>query len=284
MSDPIVTAGRRPRRRRRCSCGETRADESASIRSTTSSTSRSLVSISSASSAGCIRARSLSSRSSQVGGERVGADVGVVRLGGSSRTRPRQLRGRPSRPRSGATTVPMSRPSMTTLPSSASSRWRSRITSRTSGWRATTGTMRSISAWRIADVTSVPAIETAPDLVEVDRVLARELAELLAVVEVERSLEREPGQRAVHRAGVEVAEAEPLGEAPRDRALAGPAGPSMATIIVGTQTRAGRRIRGSLLPRSRDPRARRPRATRARQLRPASRSDGRRRVETAPPP
>ena len=43
--------------------------------------------------------------------------------------------------------------------------------------------------------------------------------------------EREPGQAAVHRAGVEVAEAEPLGE--RSRAtvlLPAPAGPSIATI------------------------------------------------------
>ena len=38
------------------------------------------------------------------------------------------------------------------------------------------------------------------------------------------ALEREPRQRAVHRAGVEVAEAEPLGEPSRDRALARPRG------------------------------------------------------------
>jgi hypothetical protein len=60
----------------------------------------------------------------------------------------------------GATTVPMSRPSITTLPSSASSRWRSRITARTCGCLATTGTMRSMSDLRIEAVTSVSAIKT----------------------------------------------------------------------------------------------------------------------------
>src|SRR5262249_21733519 len=52
--------------------------------------------------------------------------------------------------------------------------------------------------------------------------LARKHAETLAVGQIEPVLESEPRQRAVHRAGVEVAEPEPLGEPPRDRALAGP--------------------------------------------------------------
>ena len=56
-------------------------------------------------------------------------------------------------------------------------------------------------------------------------VRARELPELPAVGEVEAALDREPCERAVHRAGVEVAEREPLGEPPGDRALSGPGRP-----------------------------------------------------------
>src|SRR6476469_3674308 len=61
----------------------------------------------------------------------------------------------------------------------------------------------------------------APLLVEADRRLGRELAELVAVAERHPALAREPRQRPVHRAGVEVAKAQPLGQAPGDRALAG---------------------------------------------------------------
>ena len=67
--------------------------------------------------------------------------------------------------------------------------------------------------------------EDATRVVEADRVLGRELGELVGEVEREPAAPREPGERAVHRAGVEVAEAEPLGEKPCDRALAGPCGP-----------------------------------------------------------
>ena len=52
-----------------------------------------------------------------------------------------------------------------------------RITSRTSGCRATTGTAASISGSRIALVTSSPAIETAPVVAEADRIRARERLE-----------------------------------------------------------------------------------------------------------
>ena len=48
---------------------------------------------------------------------------------------------------------------------------------------------------------------------------------------------REPGQRAVHRAGVEVAEAEPLREAARDGALSGPRG-----AVDGDDHRLGHRL------------------------------------------
>ena len=53
------------------------------------------------------------------------------------------------------------------------------------------------------------------------RVLGRERRERAAVVERDPVAEGEPGQRAVHRPGVEVAEAEPRGKGRRDRALAG---------------------------------------------------------------
>ena len=117
--------------------------------------------------------------------------------------------------------MPMSRPSITTLPSAASSRCRSRITSRTSGWRATTGTIRSTLTCRIAEVTSVPADEHAAGLVERDRVLPREVAEQRPLTERRAARERKPGEAAVHRAGVEVAEPEALGEPAGHRALAG---------------------------------------------------------------
>ena len=64
--------------------------------------------------------------------------------------------------------------------------------------------------------------------------------------------QREPGQRAVHRARVEVAEAEPLREPAGDGALAGARRPVDATIIAAvadrSRARRGRRSRGSLPP------------------------------------
>ena len=67
--------------------------------------------------------------------------------------------------------------------------------------------------------------EDAALLVEPDRVLGRERGQLAGEVECHAAAARQPGQRAVHRPRVEVAEAEPLGEKPCDRALAGPCGP-----------------------------------------------------------
>src|SRR5207244_1440946 len=58
-------------------------------------------------------------------------------------------------------------------------------------------------------------------LIEGDRVLVRELAKARAVGERQAALQREPGERAVHRTRVQVAEAEPLRELLGDRALAG---------------------------------------------------------------
>src|SRR5215208_1210904 len=60
----------------------------------------------------------------------------------------------------------------------------------------------------------------APLVVERDGMLASELAETFAVAEIEAALKRQPGERAIHRPRIEVAEREPLGEAPGDGALA----------------------------------------------------------------
>ena len=76
---------------------------------------------------------------------------------------------------------------------------------------------------RRRDVAAVD--EDAAVLVEADRMLGRERSQLVGQVERDAAAPRQPGQRAVHRPRVEVAEAEPLGEKPCDRALAGPCGP-----------------------------------------------------------
>ena len=98
------------------------------------------------------------------------------------------------------------------------------MTFRTSGCPATVGTFRSISASRIAPVTSVSAISTVPFEPKETACSRRERCERAAVVELDPVAEGEPRQRAVHGAGVEVAEAEPPGEGRRDRALAGARG------------------------------------------------------------
>ena len=62
--------------------------------------------------------------------------------------------------------------------------------------------------------------EDAALRIELDRVLRSEPAESFAVAELEPLPLREPGERPVHRPGVEVAEAETLGEPAGDGALA----------------------------------------------------------------
>ena len=57
---------------------------------------------------------------------------------------------------------------------------------------------------------------------ERDRMSLRERLERRPVVERDALVQREPRERAVHRAGVEVVEPEPLGEPPGDGALARP--------------------------------------------------------------
>ena len=67
--------------------------------------------------------------------------------------------------------------------------------------------------------------EDAASLAELDRMLAREVDERGNVVELDPVVQRQPGEGAVHRAGVEIAEPEPRRERARDRALTGPGGP-----------------------------------------------------------
>ncbi len=156
------SAGRAPRRDVGAGSSPTRAPAtSASIRSTTSSTSRSRrVDLDRVRRRGaCSRrrarrgaaGRSASASAPMPGalgvpararGRRVGDELDL-HLGVRARRRCR-CRG----------------PRSPTSPAWPSSRWRSRITSRTSGWRATTGTAASISGSRIAAVTSSPAIDT----------------------------------------------------------------------------------------------------------------------------
>ena len=75
-------------------------------------------------------------------------------------------------------------------------------------------------------------MSTRVRVVERDRMLARERLEPWPVVERNALVQREPRERAVHRAGVEVAEAEPRGEPRATVLLPAPAGPSIATITV----------------------------------------------------
>ena len=148
----------------------------------------------------------------EVGGERVGADVGTLRLPPARADRRVGLEvdlhlGRRARrrcrcrgPRSRCSRAP------------ASSRCRSRITSRTAAWRATTDTIRSMRDCRIAGGDVDAGDEHAALVVERDRASPRELADRLRVAERQPLAQREPRERAVHRARVEVAEAEPLRE------------------------------------------------------------------------
>ena len=137
-------------------------------------------------------------------------------------------------------------------------------------------------------------------LAELDGMLAREVRRARARRRAStRVVQREPGESAVHRAGVEVAEAEPSGERARDRALAGAGRP----VDRDDHFASGRRADGPLghesllresvsrskkpgkayCRRSRRPRSRRPPASRARRPRRASRCGGRRGSRSVPP-
>jgi len=65
----------------------------------------------------------------------------------------------------------------------------------------------------------------AARLIEVDPVLAGQAAEPLALAERDALPHRQPRERAIHRPGVEVAEAEAFCEPACDRALSRPGGP-----------------------------------------------------------
>ena len=79
--------------------------------------------------------------------------------------------------------------------------------------------------WRIAEVTSEPAMKTRPASSKVIGFWRARRADRLALGQRQTLAHREPRQGAVHRPRVEVAEAEPLRQQAGDGALAGPCGP-----------------------------------------------------------
>jgi len=81
--------------------------------------------------------------------------------------------------------------------------------------------MRSMRESRIEAVTSTPAMKTRPALVEAHRLRLGELGEAVGLVERHAALHGEPRERPVHGAGIEVAEAQALGEQAGNRALSG---------------------------------------------------------------
>src|SRR6187200_3460354 len=173
------------------------------MRATTSSIESPVVSRTTASSAAtigeCARAASRSSRSatSATPSPRRRARSGSEAVSQSLSSAP------------GATTVPMSRPSATQSPSLSSARWRSSIAARTAGSRARIEAAWAISGARIAAVTSSPS----EDALAVEADLERR--------RVAVARERD---RAVHRARVEVTEAEGVRYRAGDGRLAGPRG------------------------------------------------------------
>ena len=136
----------------------------------------------------------------EVGRERVGADVGPL---GLSPRRPDlgiRLEVDLHRRRRARRRCRCRGPRSRRRPSWPSSRWRSRITSRTSWWRATTGTIRSIRDWRIADVTSASSMNTRPSSSKTTGWRRASSPSGSTLAERQRLAHREPGQRAVHRA------------------------------------------------------------------------------------
>ena len=128
---------------------------------------------------------------------------------------------------SGATTVPMSRPSTTMSPSPMTSRCSRSSRSRIAGTALTalTADGHRLAADRLRHVgpadgdRGVLGVGAGDQhrLVGVGR-------DGLGVVGVDAVLEHPPGHRAVHRAGVEVAQPEPRGDAAGRARLAGPRG------------------------------------------------------------
>ena len=134
------------------------------------------MSISLASSAG-LHARGVALvAQAQVGRERVGADLRAAPRPALRARSPRRRRGRPSPRRPGATTVPMSRPSITTSPSLRRARAGARASPRAPrGGARRPGPAGRCRGSRIAAVDVVAGDPDAALVVERDRVLAREL-------------------------------------------------------------------------------------------------------------
>ena len=180
------------------------------------------MSIRSASSAGCMRARSDSSRSLRSVASASAPMSGRSGLPPRARARPGRRRGRPSPRRRARRPCRCRGPRSPRRPSAASSRCRSRITSRTCGCRATTETIRSTRARRIAAVTSLPLMKTRPSSSKVTG-FSRASAPSGAPSPSGTPCWSASQVSARYIApGVEVAEAEPLRERARDGALAGP--------------------------------------------------------------
>ena len=133
---------------------------------------------------------------------------------------------------SGATTVPMSRPSAT-IPAldpaatAISVRCRATSCSRTAGTADTAETAAVTSGPRIGPATSTSSIITVGVSGSVPIGKRRgpgQVGEGLGVIGGDPALQREPGERAVHRAGVQIAQAQPTRKRPGDGALTRPAG------------------------------------------------------------
>src|SRR5262245_63266483 len=92
-----------------------------------------------------------------------------------------------------------------------------------------------------------PVDVDAATVVELDGVLRGQLCQLWATVEREFLAQRKPGERAVHRAGVEIAEAKPARERARDSAL-----PRSGGAVDGDDHVISPHSRGSAASRIRD--------------------------------
>ena len=207
------------------------------------------MSISSASSAGCMRALIGFVAELQVGRERVGADLGPLGLAARARAPPGRRRDTPSPRRPGRRRCRCRGLRSRRPRSAASSRWRSRITSRTSGWRATTGTIRSTRTWRIAAVTSVPSMNTRPASSKVIGYSRASSPSAGPSPSGSAALEREPGERCGTSPRYRGSGSRAARRARAQRCSCRPRpGRRWRRSTLNHRARAGRRTRGSLSP------------------------------------
>ena len=241
------------------------------------------MSICSASSAGSHLRRVALVAQAQVGRERVGADPGPLGDAAGARARPRRRRGRPSPPRRGATTVPMSRPSITASPSLGELALA--LAHHLAHRRVARDRRRRRGRCAAADlaVTSRPSIRRALVL-EADRVLAGERAEPAASSRWRRARARATSARGTSR------RCRGSGSRAARRAAARPCScrPRRGrrwrrSSHRSRDVRGARRTRGSLQPPPRPPRSARPRATRARRPPPSIAIRWSPRASTLPP-